>query len=191
MTQTDERFRDLMARVLTGSDEAAEELFRKYEHYLLKAIRLRLPARIRSKFDSLDFAQDVWGSFFAEPAEKRNFDNPQALLVFLTKLAHNKVIDAVRQRLNDTKFSVNQEESLDDSTKLKKEELLGPAATPSQIVGTEDDWRAFLLSQPLVNRRAYILLREGKTHEEIAQELGLHPRTIKRMADKIDLRSKS
>src|SRR5882724_4971958 len=74
MPRTDEEFHDLMQKVLTGSQEAAQELFRDYEPYLLFAIRRKLDKRMRSKFDSADFAQDVWASFFETP-DKRTFNS--------------------------------------------------------------------------------------------------------------------
>ncbi len=148
-----------MQRVLAGSDEAAQELFDGYAPYLMYAIRRRLSPRIRSTFDSQDFVQDVWASFFAEPAEKRVFETPDELVAFLTALARNKVIDATRQRTQTQKRDVNREESLDDSRKFNKELIVGNDPSPSQVLMSQEDWRAFLRKQPPVYRRALILLR--------------------------------
>src|SRR6516165_7459551 len=103
MPRTDQEFHALMQEVVAGSAEAAQELFRDYGPYLLHAIRRRMSKRIRSKFDSMDLAQDVWASFFAESPAKRSFDSPQQFIAFLAKLARNKVLDAVRQRLKTDK----------------------------------------------------------------------------------------
>jgi RNA polymerase sigma factor (sigma-70 family) len=181
MARSDAEFHTLMQKLLTGSDEAAQELFREYGPYLMHAIRRRLDKRIRSKFDSLDFAQDVWASFFAETPEKRSFNSPGELVAFLTKLAQNKVIDAVRQRTQTGKHNISREQSLDDSTRFDKSGLAGDQATPSQILMTQEEWVEFLRKQPLVYRRIFILLREGKTHVEIAQELGIHTKTVERV----------
>src|ERR1019366_3750089 len=121
MLKTGDEFHALMQRVLAGSDEATQELFRHYEPFLLQAIRRRLAKRIRSKFDSLDFVQDVWASFFAERTEERTFANPDQLLAFLTKLAQNKVIDVARQRLRTTKHDVHRERSIDHSKAFDKQ----------------------------------------------------------------------
>src|SRR5713226_1526015 len=109
MPRTDEEFHALMQKVVAGSAEAAQELFREYGPYLLHAIRRRMSKRIRSKFDSMDFAQDVWASFFAQPLARRSFGSPEELVAFLTALAENKVIDAVRQRMGTQKHTINRE----------------------------------------------------------------------------------
>ncbi len=181
MPRTDQEFRALMQKVATGSEEAAQELFRDYGPYLLHAIRRRLSKQIRSKFDSMDFAQDVWASFFAEVPEKRSFDSPEKLVAFLTKLARNKVLDAVRQRLKTDKRDVRKEQSLDDSTRFDKDRLDDGQPTPSQVLMTQEEWAEFLRKQPLVYRRIFILLREGKTQYEIAEELDIHLKTVNRI----------
>ena len=139
----------------------------------------------RSKFDSIDIAQDVWASFFAEPAGKRVFNTSEELLAFLTKLAQNKAIEAIRQNFLLQKCDVRRELSLDDSRRIDKDELAGAQATPSQIMMTQEDWNAFLRRQPAVYRRIFILLREGSTHCEIAQELGINVRTVERVVAKL------
>src|ERR1700722_12229829 len=94
MLKRDEQFHLLMRQAMTGSASAAQELFEKYDAVLLRAIRRKLSHKVRSKFDSLDFVQYVWASFFAEPAQQRVFESPEHLVRFLTKLARNKVVDA-------------------------------------------------------------------------------------------------
>lgn len=181
MTTTDDEFQALMQEVLTGSEAAAQRLFRDYEPYLLMVIRRRLSKQIRSKFDSLDFAQDVWASFFNEMTRKRSFASPDELVAFLTTVAHNKVVDAVRQRMMTQKHNVNLEQSIDDSTRFDKDNLPGDQPTPSQILMSQEEWKEFLRKQPLVYRRIFVLLREGKSPAEIAQELGIHQRTVDRV----------
>jgi RNA polymerase sigma factor (sigma-70 family) len=185
MSKVDADFQSLMLQVMAGSDEAAHKLFTGYAPYLLRAIRRRLGKQIRSKFDSADFAQDVWVSFFAEPRAKRVFATPNDLVAFLTRLAQNKVIDATRQRTQTQKHDVRREQSIDDSTRFDKETLTANQATPSQIVMTQEDWKEFLRKQPPVYRRMFILLREGKTQVEIAEELGVHPRTVSRVMSRL------
>jgi RNA polymerase sigma factor (sigma-70 family) len=179
----DREFHELMQRAFSGSHEAAQELFRAYEPYLLMAIRRRLNPRIRSQFDSLDFAQDVWASFFADSPAKRQFTNADELIAFLTKVARNKVIDVVRQSRTQ-KNNLLREQSLDDSQRFDKNRLAAVQPTPSQVLMTKEEWTEFLRKQPLVYRRVFILLREGKTQEAIANELGLNPRTIHRIVQR-------
>jgi RNA polymerase sigma-70 factor (ECF subfamily) len=158
-------------------------LFRHYEPVLLQAIRRRLNKKIRSKFDSMDFAQDVWASFFADEPGKREFRTSEDLLKFLTRLAQNKVADKSRQRLKLQKHNVDRELSIDDSRRFDRDHLTGDQPTPSHIVMSKEEWTNFLRKQPLVHRRIFVMLREGKTHNEIATELGISSRHVRRVAD--------
>ena len=55
---------EFIARIRAGDEEAATELLRRYEAKVRLVVRRQLPRLLRSKFDSLDFLQSVWGSFF-------------------------------------------------------------------------------------------------------------------------------
>ena len=59
-----DNFVALMRRVREGSEAAAWELVDKYGGHLRRAVRRVLNPMLRSKFDSLDFVQLVWDSFF-------------------------------------------------------------------------------------------------------------------------------
>jgi RNA polymerase sigma-70 factor (ECF subfamily) len=169
-----------MRKAVSGSETAARKLFEDYELVLLQAIRRKLNKKVRSKFDSIDFAQDVWASFFAQPPEKRVFERPDNLLAFLTKLAENKVAESMRQRLTFQKYDVHREQSLDDPKVMRNDALIARQPTASQVAMTKEEWTVFLRSQPLVYQRIFILLREGHTHVQIAAELGINVRTIER-----------
>ena len=97
MSEEQEEFANLMQRLRNGSEEAARELLDRFGSYILRVVRRRLSRELRSKYDSVDFVQAVWASFFAEDSQDRRFDHPDALIAFLATLAQNKVIDAVRR----------------------------------------------------------------------------------------------
>ena len=68
MTDANDEFRALMQRLREGSDEAAWQLVEQYGEPIRRAVRRALSARLRPQFDSLDFVQLVWSSFFAPAA---------------------------------------------------------------------------------------------------------------------------
>jgi DNA-directed RNA polymerase specialized sigma24 family protein len=185
MSARDEPFQVLMRKAIAGSETAAQKLFEEYEVVLLHAIRRKLSKKVRSKFDSIDFAQDVWASFFAQPPEKRVFDSPENLLAFLTTLAKNKVAESMRQRLTIQKYNVDREQSLHDPRVIRRNDLVARGPTASQIAMTKEEWNVFLRRQPLVYQRIYILLREGHTHAQIATELGINVRTVERAVARV------
>src|SRR5262245_19785193 len=75
----------LLTRVRAGDEAAVREMIDVYGPTILRAVRMGLPAKLRSKFDSVDFVQDVWGSFFANLPQGSAFREPQDLVAFLTR----------------------------------------------------------------------------------------------------------
>src|SRR5205823_10333892 len=92
-------FEALMGRVRAGCPRAAQEVFDRYSDAVRRVVRRVLRDRLRAKYDSTDFVQSVWASFFLTPPERYNFDTPQQLVNFLSKVAFHKVVDEGRRRL--------------------------------------------------------------------------------------------
>ena len=55
---------DFLQRIQAGDEGAARELLQRFEAEVRLVVRRQLPRLLRSRFDSLDFLQSVWGSFF-------------------------------------------------------------------------------------------------------------------------------
>src|SRR5262249_19172588 len=152
--------------------EAAQELLDRYGNHILRIVRRRLSRDLRSKFDSVDFVQAVWASFFADDPRERQFDCPDALIAFLVTIAQNKVISTVRKHLMTRRHNVNRERRFDNPTIL--DELApGREPTPSQVAIANDEWRRMLTDLPANYQRILVLLREGRSHKDIAAELKL------------------
>src|SRR4051812_39041854 len=92
-------FSTLMQQIREGSEAASRVLVDRYGTHVLRIVRRKLNSALRPKFDSQDFVQAVWASFFAFRTNFFHFDSPRQLAAFLTELAQNKVIEAVRKRL--------------------------------------------------------------------------------------------
>src|SRR5262249_16320651 len=84
--ELDRAIRDLeglLARARGGCQEAAAELVRQYSKPMQVVVRRRLDQRLRSAFDSLDFVQDAWKSFFRTVIHEETFTDPQRFVGFL------------------------------------------------------------------------------------------------------------
>jgi RNA polymerase sigma factor (sigma-70 family) len=184
MADQNAEFVSLVKRALAGDNEAACELHTSYGSYILYTVRRNLHKRLRPKFDSLDFVQDVWASFFAEFPDKHAFAGPDDLIAFLKTLARNKVLDGTRGRLRGQKHNVGREVSL-EAIPEEGESLPAAQSTPSQVLMGEEEWIQFLDKQPLVHRRIFLLLREGKSSATIAEELSISQRSVNRILRKI------
>ena len=79
-----------------GDQAAWEELFYTCYPKVVRVVRRKLNAPMRSLYDSTDFASDVWGSLVAK-SDRFDFPNVAALMAFLTKAAEQKVIDEYRR----------------------------------------------------------------------------------------------
>jgi RNA polymerase sigma factor (sigma-70 family) len=174
-------FLELMDRVRQGSAEAGQELYDRYGHHVLRVVRHHLPEKLRPKFDSLDFAQDVWASFFAAQTGDQKFDTPVALAVFLAEVARNKVAGEFRKQLQGKFHNVNHEKSLDGSARFHKRKLIGREPTGSQAALANEAFERMAEGQPAAYRRILELLHQGHTHVEIAAALGVNERTIRRL----------
>jgi RNA polymerase sigma-70 factor (ECF subfamily) len=185
MSESPNDFDALMQRLRDGSEEAARELLERYGDHILRVVRRKLHRRLRAKFDSVDFVQAVWASFFADGPQRYAFDRPQALIAFLVTLAQNKVVDAVRQRFVLQKHNVNRERALDGSVAAQAAGVSARDPSPSQVAVANDEWRRLLAELPARYQRMLELLRKGYTQREIAAELGVNEKTVRRVLDKL------
>jgi RNA polymerase sigma-70 factor (ECF subfamily) len=177
-----QEFRSLLDRLRAGGEAPAQELIARYGEPLLRAVRRQMCRKLRTKFDSQDFVQDVWASFFAQLPAGRSFDGPQDLIAFLVAVARNKVAAAVRQRLAAGKYNVECEIPLHTLTPDVQETLTAPLPTPSTVAMSREEWERLLQGQPLVYRRILLLLREGLTPAEVAQTMSINERLVYRVA---------
>jgi|SRR5579884_1200994 len=187
MSSSGNEFERLMERVRTGDPEAGNELFERYGKAIQMVVRYRLGHRLRSQFDSLDFAQDAWASFFRIPTDNYTFRTPEELVAFLSRVARHKMIEVYRKRCRRSKAGDRTfvpSESYD-------EEQPGCQPTPSQVAIVEEEWRRLLKDEPPEMQRALKMLREGYSQREIARRLGLSTKSIQRLIKRLNERRRS
>jgi RNA polymerase sigma-70 factor (ECF subfamily) len=176
---------ELLERARQDSEGSAQEIVERYGPYILRAVRRRLNKKLRSKFDSVDFVQAVWASFFALPADRLQFQRPQQLVDFLMGLARNKVVDAVRQRLETQKYDVNRELPLYDSTAVDAREVKARGPTASQVAIAKEEWQRAQDSAVPREERIVNWIQRGQSLESIAREIGVSVKTIRRVLERI------
>jgi len=184
MADDEQMFYDLLRGIKEGSEEAARQFLAQYGKYIRHVVRRHMMQKLRAKFDSEDFLQDICVSFFSHPPGPEDFSDPAALLGFLGKIARNKVTDANRQRLAQ-RWDVNRENSLDGSAAFAVENLQAADPTPSEIVGTEESCEVLGGGDSTNQRKLLYMLRNGYTQEEIARVLGLSIRHVHRLVQKL------
>jgi len=162
MADSIDDFRELIRKVREGSEDAAREVVERYGNALRRAIRRRLDQRLRSKFDSVDFTQGVWNSFFHSVGDLVQLDSPQDLMNYLLGMAHHKVSNENRRRLEYQEYNVNREQSLEG---LEEQHLLQiPSPDPSPVdVAIAHERRDQLLETVLPSCREIVQLKNGGT----------------------------
>jgi RNA polymerase sigma factor (sigma-70 family) len=171
--------RALIDRIQSGDEEAARELLTRYESKVRLVVRRQLPRLLRSRFDSIDFLQSVWGSFFRRiktgPNDLEEEDN---LIAFLAWAARNKVIDEYR-RAASQKQDIHRESPLRVEQGADQDRAAGE--TPSQIAQARELYDR--LHDMLPEDRGVILELKaaGYSSKEIGERLGVSERTVQRV----------
>jgi RNA polymerase sigma factor (sigma-70 family) len=175
----DDDFRELMRRVQEGSQDAAWELVRVYGESIRNAVRRVLDQRLRSKFDSLDFVQIVWKSFFEARNGLERFGSPAELAAFLAGAARNKVLMESRRRKTYKKYNVLRERPLDACDDSPAMNVPDRKPTPLQVAIAHERWNQLLQGQPEQYRQIVQMKLQGETCVAIGKALDLDERTVR------------
>jgi RNA polymerase sigma-70 factor (ECF subfamily) len=176
---------EFLRRIQEGDERAACELLQRFESEVRLVVRRQLPRMLRSRFDSLDFLQSVWGSFFRRmrtaPTE---FEDSRHLVAFLARAAKNKVIDEYR-RAASRKNDMHREEPLwGDGPRAK--DVLDPIDSPSEVAQAKEVFGRMRELVPEERRSILEMKAEGLSSKEIGERLGISERTVQRVLE--DLR---
>ena len=178
-----------LARIQSGDEDAARELLRRYEAEVRLVVRRQLPRLLRSRFDSLDFLQSVWGSFFRRvrsgPAE---FEDSRHLVAFLARAAKNKVIDEYR-RAASRKQDVHREEPLWVDGGGRPRDVPAVTDSPSEVAQAREVFSRLRDLLPEDRRAVLELKAEGLSSRDIGERLGISERTVQRVLE--DLRKRA
>jgi RNA polymerase sigma-70 factor (ECF subfamily) len=179
---------ELLARIKNGDEAAARELLTRYESKVRLVVRRQLPRLLRSRFDSLDFLQSVWGSFFHKIRTGPNdLNEEQNLITFLAWAARNKVIDEYR-RAATQKQDITREEWLE--VKGDQEEVLAAGDTPSQVAQAHETYDRLRELLPEDRRVILELKAAGYSCREIGDRLGISERTVQRVLEDLKGRAR-
>jgi RNA polymerase sigma-70 factor (ECF subfamily) len=178
-------FSRLIERFNAGDPEALRVLFAEYGGVIREAVRRRLPDRLRKEYDSLDFVQDVWASFFQLAPGGHRFASPAELGGFLARVAYNKVIDVCRRRLGTQGYDVRREEPMAHGADGSEVPVPGRDATPSQWAIADEKWEAIAATLPPQHLAVVARLREGFTQAEVAAMAGITDRTVRRIVERV------
>jgi DNA-directed RNA polymerase specialized sigma24 family protein len=135
--------------------------------------------RLRPRFDSQDFAQAAWASFFADLPKAPQLDTPAALVGFLSRIARNKVI-VEHRRLHGPERDLKRQRRLRRSASDRRD-IDSKVPTPSQQAAAEDIVEQVTADQPPLYGRVVQMRLDGMGTVEIARQEHTTTRTVRRV----------
>ncbi|AGA31075.1 RNA polymerase sigma factor [Singulisphaera acidiphila] len=184
---TNENLGDLIDKAKSGDQDAIRSL-QCFENDIRMMVRVRLPRPLRSQFDSMDFVQDVWQSFFRIfNHDPERFAQVRDLRGFLAGVARNKVYEEHRRRSLTQKYDLEREEPLyiRRGNRDIPREVIASDPSPSQDAQARERLDQLLEGRSPREAEVIELRRQGLTFEEIAAQTGLHERTVRRVIETI------
>jgi RNA polymerase sigma factor (sigma-70 family) len=162
-------FADLIRRVRGGDEDAANELVRRYEPAIRRAVRIRLAdSRLERAFDSMDVCQSVMASFFVRAALGQfDLDAPDQLLRLLATMARHKLSDQIDRERAECRDMRRVEEGSSHSR-----EVAGGTATPSREVAARDLLHQMQSRLSPEERELADMRQQGLEWSEIAARVG-------------------
>jgi RNA polymerase sigma-70 factor (ECF subfamily) len=183
---SDDDFDDLLQRAKQGDQEAARCFLAQFETEVRTMVRHRLPRKLRPQFDSMDFVQQVWASFFTGLHDNpRQIANVQHLRGYLAGIAKNKVLQEHRRRTMTAKFRIEREEPLyiRKGDQIVPREVVGPEPTPSKHAQASERYQLLTAGRTPREVEVIRLRRQGWTVQEIADKEGINERTVRRILE--------
>jgi RNA polymerase sigma-70 factor (ECF subfamily) len=174
---------DLVARAREGDQEAIRSFVGRFEGEVRMMVRGRLPRRLRAQFDSMDFVQAVWQSFFSDlKSGPKEFENSRHLRGFLAGVARNKVFEQDRRLTRTAKYAIAREEPLyvRRGDREVARDLPAHDPTPSQNVQASDRLALLTAGRPEREVEILRLRQDGLTVDDIAARLGVNEKTVRR-----------
>jgi RNA polymerase sigma factor (sigma-70 family) len=162
-----------------GDPTATAELVRRYLPYVRAAVRRRLASGMRIRFDSQDFAQDVWLSFFRAALDREDLRDERGLVAYLSQMARLKVAEEYRHQ-------TTQKVGLDRDVPVSQTgDPTGREPSPSEAVLADDEWKRLTAGLSERERAMLQMLRDGHTHADTAAAFQLSEKTVQRLVRRL------
>jgi DNA-directed RNA polymerase specialized sigma24 family protein len=125
--------------------------------------------------------QSVWRCFFAHRLPAHEFADGGELLELLRRMSRDKVREANRHYLDTQEQDLRRACSLKDLSSEEREGLLDTGPSPEEIARVKEMLEQFIASLPSRHVGVVVMLFDGYSHREIAEELGCTERTVGRV----------
>jgi RNA polymerase sigma factor (sigma-70 family) len=172
---TTESLHELLNRLREGNDDAVEQLVEEYEPYLRQVVRHGLPDRLRAKFDSADVVQSVWVQVLPGLRQGAwSVTDRACLRALLATIVRRRLVSRYRRH----RAALEKEDAaVPDLAALPQSRV----PQPSAAARADELWERMLAACPAEHHALLRLRRQGLTLHEIADRLGIHEGSIRRI----------
>ncbi len=167
-----------------GDESAVTEFIESFGPQVEIVIRSKLSPSLRKGYDTVDFSQMVWASFYRDRSVLTQFKSRGELISYLTNIARNKLISELRWAHRSKRGGARKPESLEEMDPDRLE-FVSNDPTPSQIMVAEESLAAITEGQKEHVQRIIELKSTGLSGPEIADHLGVSQRTVRRVLAKV------
>jgi RNA polymerase sigma-70 factor (ECF subfamily) len=177
--------RELVAQWRAGNEEAARTLFDRYVDRLVALARRRIGGRLASRIDPEDVVQSVFRTVFGRLKDGQFHINEQDdLCKLLMRVTVHKALHQVafhgagkRDMTREEPQGVGSQERL-----MRVLDREPPAETVAVFV---DEMEHFLKQLSPLERQVVELRLQGHSNEEIARQLGVLDRRVRRVVERV------
>lgn len=178
---------ELISRWREGDEAAAAELHRRYIEQLLRIVGGHLSQRMQSRIDADDVCQSVFRSVFRRVRHGEfEFHDDADVWKLLISVSLNKLRSKQRQALA-RKRDVSREEAMGDLRQVDPfvVQCLSRKPNMAEAAALAELWDQIVARLPSDCQDLLRMRIEGYSQQEIADQLKLSTRTIRRMHDRI------
>ena len=168
-----------------GDEQSARQLFDTYVDRLVALARARISQRLASRVDPEDIVQSVFRTFFGRVKEGRFQINDQDdLCKLLMRITVHKTLRQVAHH-KAIKRDPARETGQDDGAREHILEVLDRGPNHEDEVAFVEQLEKFLGRLRPQERQILEMRMQGYNNEEIARQLGIYDRKIRRVIERV------
>jgi len=177
--------RQLLESVKAGDPDALWRLVESFGPHVMRVIRRKLSRELRTRFDSADFAQQIWLSVLCHGDRIFEFNTPEELVRYLAGITRNKLNLEYRRQFETGKRALRRERAAANGGGANLDDLTVDAPTPSEFAMARERWQQLEAGLDPRDREILQLKYSGHTNVEIAAQLSINERTVRRLLDRL------
>jgi RNA polymerase sigma-70 factor (ECF subfamily) len=169
----------------TGDEDAARQLFDSYAEQLIVLARKRISQRLASRIDAEDIVQSVFRTFFHRAKQGQfHLEEPDDVCKLLARITVHKTFRQIAFHKR-AKRDAGQETPQGDDAQDLLLKLMGGEPSPEEAAAFVDQLEHFLVQLKDEDRRILEMRMEGYSNVEIAEQLGITDRKIRRIMERM------